>query len=355
MKLFKKIASLVAAAVVAMTSVQVTAGAASTDWMKSAKKLTSGETVSAELPENGGWLDYTLTAKSDGIVVIDAKVCASKSKIMVCNSKGSSVSTSSKVITGTANGSTYTWNKVSEYSEFTRSFKATEGSTYYIRLAKGAKTATGSMKTELTVTIPTGNPFKNSQVIKFGKVQTVDLDTKNEEAYFTVDAPSDGVISLGFDFEVSAAQAALYDSDGNRVVPTEKTPAKGTCNINTTKKYGSMNWSSKSKSGSCSFDFNVGAGRYYIWVSNTGGSSGSGIIKMTPSFYSADNAELTMLSVRVPKGGSIQLLATIEGKATVQWSSSDTGVATVSSTGKVVGKKKGNAVITATCAISAAI
>lgn len=349
MKFFKRIAAFAVAVVTALAAVQVTAGAASNSWMQSAEILTSGKTMKGVLPADGSWLDFQLTAESDGVVVIDAKICASKSKISVVNSKGSSISTNAKTITGTASGTTYSWNKVSEYSEFTRSFTAKEGMTYYIRLAKGAKTATGSLDASLTVTIPSGNAFRSSPEIKLGKTKTADLDTKGEEAYYTVDVPSKGVLSLGINFEVNSARVALYNADGKKITPSDKSFELGTGSINAKNMYGSMNWKSSSKSGKCSFDFSVDAGRYYIWISNTGGSAGTGDISVTPEFYGENDAELTMLSVKVNKGGSIQLLAAVEGKGNVEWSSSDPSVATVSSTGKVVGKKKGNAVITVTC------
>ena len=141
----------------------------------------------------------------------------------------------------------------------------------------------------------------------------------------------------------------LYDEDGNKVVPYDKSAELGSAQINTGSKYGYGSWKSSEKSGKCSFDYNVDAGTYYIWVSNTGNSNGTGDIRLTPTFTKESDAALTLLSVRVSKGGSVQLLATVSGKGSIQWSSSDSSIATVSNTGKVSGKRKGNAVITATC------
>ena len=350
MKIFRKLAALAAAVVTAVAALQVTAGAAKAPaWTYEAQELDSGKKTTCYLSKDGSWVDFQITAERDGVAVLDAKVYASKSKVLVTNSSGSSISTNSKTLTGTYSSGTYQWNSVSEYSEYTRSFPVKEGKVYFVRLAAGGKNVNGSLKAYLTVTVPEGNPFKNSPTVKSGRTQKLTLDTKSEEAYYTIDIPSKGVLSLGLDYEINNIRTILYDEDGNKVVPYDKSVELGSAQISTGSKYGYGSWKSSEKSGKCSFDYNVDAGTYYIWVSNTGNSNGTGDIRLTPTFTKESDAALTLLSVRVSKGGSVQLLATVSGKGSIQWSSSDSSIATVSDTGKVSGKSKGNAVITATC------
>lgn len=183
-------------------------------------------------------------------------------------------------------------------------FPVKEGKVYFVRLAAGGKNVNGSLKAYLTVTVPEGNPFKNSPTVKSDRTEKLTLDTKSEEAYYTIDIPSKGVLSLGLDYEISSIRTILYDEDGNKVVPYDKSAELGSAQINTGSKYGYGSWKSSEKSGKCSFDYNVDAGTYYIWVSNTGNSNGTGDIRLTPTFTKESDAALTLLSVRVSKGGS---------------------------------------------------
>jgi len=109
--------------------------------------------------------------------------------------------------------------------------------------------------------------------------------------------------------------------------------------------------------------YDVGAGEYYIRVTNNDwyysypGSMGveyhrqKGDITLTASMAEdAKDAQIEYLCVPMKKGATLKLSAvfTVKG-ASAKWSSSKPSVVSVSSKGTLTAKKKGTAIITASC------
>jgi uncharacterized protein YjdB len=96
----------------------------------------------------------------------------------------------------------------------------------------------------------------------------------------------------------------------------------------------------------------VSAGTATITASSEGRSGTATIVVNAPS---VNRVEVTPATASVDVGGSFRLTATVYDSrgnvipgAQVAWASSDTRIATVDNTGRVVGVKEGSVIITAT-------
>ena len=344
MKLFKKLAALVVTAVVALTSVQVTAAAA--------KEIIDNEqVVTGTLPENGDALKYYFTPAAESVAVIDLTVSASKYYCQLLTEKGKAVSCNgTKVTDGKASStaSLYFWNADRDNGEVTRSYTVKGGTTYMVSIKLG-KDAIGSGDFTLKVNYATKGWKKRATPISFGKEYKTDLDTYKECDFYKLTVDKPGRICVQTDSYIKKNAVVLYDEEAN-YVPVDSTTKKiGTISQGDHgSTYSSFTWDSSKERSSGKTYFKVQPGAYYLKLENKSGSSGSGIIKFLASFTEYTNGAISGFTISLNKGASVQLGAlTNPADADVEWSSSDAKIATVSDLGKVTAKKSGKAVITA--------
>lgn len=95
--------------------------------------------------------------------------------------------------------------------------------------------------------------------------------------------------------------------------------------------------------------YEIKKGTYYLRFENRGFDN-SGKISFTAKLPSSSSSsgKISGIAVSMKVGGTTQLAAVSSGSSgSISWSSSNSSVATVSSSGKVTAKKKGTATITA--------
>ena len=151
----------------------------------------------------------------------------------------------------------------------------------------------------------------------------------------------------------------LCDENTKKIYSSQRNITKG-------KKYDYddliLGWDESSRRFTGSVTYKIGKGTYYIRIERLVGvaQDGTGKIKIKASFpssistssssssSSSTTTKSTGIAVPVRINSTLQLYALSSGSAvTATWSSSDKTVATVDSSGRVTGKKKGSAVITA--------
>lgn len=176
MKVFKKIAAILSAAVIAVTaaaSMAVTVGADSI--ASTATAITSGKAVSTILPSHGDTADYKITVKSAGTLKLSVESEMSYACVYVYDSDGNKVQTINNT---TASGScssigSYShymkWNSTIEKYKGTVSYSVKAG-TYYIRFERDYYSYYGNGKLNFTATYPSSTSSSSSSSTSSGKV-----------------------------------------------------------------------------------------------------------------------------------------------------------------------------------------
>lgn len=161
MKIFKKLAAVLSAAVIAASacaSMAVTAGADSI--YDTATAISSGKSVSTILPAYGDKADYKITVSGSGTLNFDVESHMSEGRIVVYDSDGNTISTTDNTTTsgecsniGRDNHHMY-WNRTIEKFKGSVSYSVNSG-TYYIRFYRDCHSSSGSGDLTFTATFPT--------------------------------------------------------------------------------------------------------------------------------------------------------------------------------------------------------
>ena len=168
MKIFRKIAAVLSAAVIAVSacaSMAVTAGADSI--YDTAKAISSGKSVSTILPARYGTADYKVTVSGSGTLKFSIESQMLELFMYVYDSDGNKVSTIANTDTSGYSAeigvkSHYMqWNNTVEKYKGTVSYSVKSG-TYYIRFKNNSYSLDeiGSGKLTFTATYPTGSSSK---------------------------------------------------------------------------------------------------------------------------------------------------------------------------------------------------
>lgn len=159
MKIFKKLAAVLSAAVIAASacaSVAVTAGADSI--YDTATAISSGKSVSTIMPSYGDTADYKVTVSGSGTLNLSIESHMSKLSMEVYDSDGNLLSTiASDVTSGSCSNPgkdmhNMYWNSTIEKYKGTVSYSVKSG-TYYIRFERNSSYGNG--KLTFTATYPT--------------------------------------------------------------------------------------------------------------------------------------------------------------------------------------------------------
>ncbi len=167
-----------------------------------------------------------------------------------------------------------------------------------------------------------------------------------------------GTLSLNITAGLDKINIYVYDKDGNTVPFDEYTMISGTGDCSN----GCFNlkWNQATEKIKINATYQIGKGTYYIRVQHNyrdfgTGSRGNRKISLTAKFPSTTvtKAKISYLTLTVNKGNTVQLGALVSPSGSkVNWTSSKSSVASVSSKGKVTAKAKGTAFITAKCGSS---
>ena len=164
MKIFRKIAAVLSAAVIAVSacaSMAVTAGADSI--ADTAKAISSGKSVSTILPARYGTADYKVTVSGSGTLKFSIESQMKELYMYVYDSDGNKISTIANTDTSGYSAdigvkSHYmVWNNTVEKYKGTVSYSVKSG-TYYIRFNRTSSSGNG--KLTFTATYPTGSSSK---------------------------------------------------------------------------------------------------------------------------------------------------------------------------------------------------
>lgn len=176
---------------------------------------------------------------------------------------------------------------------------------------------------------------------------------------YKINVKQKGTLSVKISSKCNYNTVYLFDEDSANVSPRSKNAKTGDV-FWTTNKDDAMEaayeWNEESEKLVATTGFAVEKGTYYLrvtntpWYSNTSTSYPSaGKATITVSFEKDNEPVLTSLQITIKKGSTLQLGGVFTtGSDTIEWKSSKTSVATVSTKGKVTAKKKGTATITAT-------
>ena len=164
MKIFRKIAAALSAAVIAVSacaSMAVTAGADSI--YDTAKAISSGKSVSTILPAYNDTADYKITVSGSGTLKFSIESQMKELYMYVYDSDGNKISTIANTDTSGYSAdigvkSHYmVWNNTVEKYKGTVSYSVKSG-TYYIRFNRTSSSGNG--KLTFTATYPTGSSSK---------------------------------------------------------------------------------------------------------------------------------------------------------------------------------------------------
>ena len=164
MKIFRKIAAVLSAAVIAVSacaSMAVTAGADSI--YDTAKAISSGKSVSTILPAYYDTADYKVTVSGSGTLKFSIESHMYRLAMEVYDSNGNLLSTIANTTTSGESSSIgkemhyMNWNDTIEKFKGTVSYSVKSG-TYYIRFYRYATSGNG--KVTFTATYPTGSSSK---------------------------------------------------------------------------------------------------------------------------------------------------------------------------------------------------
>ena len=164
MKIFRKIAAVLSAAVIAVSacaSMAVTAGADSI--YDTAKAISSGKSVSTILPAYNDTADYKITVSGSGTLKFSIESQMKELYMYVYDSDGNKISTIANTDTSGYSAdigvkSHYMqWNNTVEKYKGTVSYSVKSG-TYYIRFNRTSSSGNG--KLTFTATYPTGSSSK---------------------------------------------------------------------------------------------------------------------------------------------------------------------------------------------------
>ena len=237
----------------------------------------------------------------------------------------------------------YTWGYKSNITTCRLGFPQ---GTYYIQIHKNYYTAsdyslcvnytqTSTYETEFN------NGFTTADLIELGTTYNGNLYSSEDEDYYKFRLSKKGYINFAFghqmmDDDNMYYEITLYNSNQEKVYTTKSSGYKRTVT---------------------SGNMQLSAGTYYIkvtqyWYGTSNFTTNPYSIRVQVPTIKVTSIKLNKKWVGLNRGGTTTLKATVSpynaSNKTVTWKSSNTKVATVSSTGKVTAKATGTAVITCT-------
>ena len=172
---------------------------------------------------------------------------------------------------------------------------------------------------------------------------------------YSIKVNESGTFKLKYSASCNSLTFCLYNSNGNSVLSSDydiEAGSRNTFQVSNDKLKVSANSLSMKEKGSVSYP--VEKGTYYLRIEAERQTNfGTGKYTFKFSYPGEKKTKISYLSLDVKKGESIKLDGVFaSGKSKIKWSSNKKSVATVDSTGKITGRSKGSAIITAKSASS---
>ena len=183
--------------------------------------------------------------------------------------------------------------------------------------------------------------IKDSAItVKNNKTYSATVEKLEDRANFKIVCKTAGTLTVELETATEQCNLDLLTSKGYNIESTNAKAELGTVEVDENKNV-AFTWDKSKETVKCTVQYKVKKGTYYLSLwRNEGDGSGETTVKVTiPTSKIA-----SYFTVDVKKGQSL----TLSAGSGLKWSSSNTAVATVSANGKVTGKSKGTAVITAT-------
>ncbi len=355
MNFLKKIAAVVAAGVMALTAISLTASAEE-DWRATARPVSNGKEVSVSLSANEKQY-YKITVKQAGNLVLDISSTIPRTKINVYNSYGKEYIDGDWSYLGryrkeyrdgaAGGGDDYVCDSVVNKYEGKSCFEVDKGD-YYIRVMADS----GSGKVTFTPHfLSTNSVFGNAISANGDKTYTTSLGALGEETVYKFKVSESGTMKINLkqsNIEDSQLTATLYKGSEDNMVEPSSVKATDSDGFENKNSYVYV-YNFDDNSGTISYK--VTKGTYYFKVAQVRGEK-DGVkpeitVKATLPGGDADEGKISCLSLTLSKGSSVQLGAVMAVNGNVKWTSSKSSVVSVSSKGKITAKAKGSAVITA--------
>jgi uncharacterized protein YjdB len=166
-------------------------------------------------------------------------------------------------------------------------------------------------------------------------------DALDNTIKFTV--ASDTTITLLMESDIQTTDFSLYNSDGEKMSGKNIKESSGRI------AYGSLTWNSDTEFAKGSVDYSILKGTYYLQFKKDTFSTGGNILKFKITDPNAKSVTALSLSITVDVGDTLDFGGVVSpSNSKITWKSSNTDVATVSSSGEVEAIAPGKATVTAT-------
>ncbi len=344
MNFLKKVAAVVAAGVMALTAISLTASAE--DYKTTAKPVSNGKEVSVSLSEKEGQY-YKITVKQAGNVVFDLSSTIRWGKFYIADSSADYRCIGQWSNLGSYESFQYYADKNVNKYEGKVCYTVDKGE-YYIYV----HAFDGSGKVTFTPHfLSTNSVFGNAISAKGDKTYTTNLCALGEETVYKFKVSESGTMKINLkqsNIEDSQLTATLYKGSEDNMVEPSSVKATDSDGFENKNSYVYV-YNFDDNSGTISYK--VTKGTYYFKVAQARGEK-NGVkpeitVKATLPGGDADEGKISCLSLTLSKGSSVQLGAVMAVNGNVKWTSSKSSVVSVSSKGKITAKAKGSAVITA--------
>ena len=203
-----------------------------------------------------------------------------------------------------------------------------------------------------TVSAGAESIYDTAKAIKSGSSYSTQLYQNGDIADYKITATRSGTLSIKLTSQMYALDVYLFDSDGNKVALAEGNNTSGNSYWRSDSYYylTECYWNDTVERYVGALNYGIQKGTYYIrFMRDT--RYGNGKLSFTATYPSSSSstAKISYLSFSMKKGTTAQFGAVLSESSdtTVTWSTSDSSVATVSSTGKITAKAKGTAIISA--------
>jgi uncharacterized protein YjdB len=204
----------------------------------------------------------------------------------------------------------------------------------------------------LSVTASASKLDDNAKSVKLNTTYKATLSGDSVENIYKFTVGSSTTLTVTLYTEFDSCEVFLYNSDGESMKSLEKEAKSGSWST-----YGGsilhngnfLEWDSKIDSATGTISYKVPKGTYYLQLYINRSSVNENIAKFKISDPNASSVTALSLQLEMEAGDSIKLGSIVApASSKVTWKSSDTEVATVSSTGEVTAVAAGTAKITAT-------
>lgn len=202
-----------------------------------------------------------------------------------------------------------------------------------------------------TVSAGAASILDTAKSIKSGRTYSSTAAKDYTNFDYKISVNKSGSLKIKVSAACNSVRVILYDSAGNEVKIKDCTEDAGYIPMICGGKgstFVEYQWDTNVKKAAGTIEYTVGKGTYYIRVTTNRGRSASGEYSFKATFPNDESKyKVKYLSITLNKGNSIDLGVSINTSEKVNWTSSNSKVVNVSSSGKITAISKGSAIIVA--------